>query len=97
CTGRSLMLRHFIDLFDLSPFEARALLDRAGLLKREYRAGHRRPFLAGRTLGLLFEKPSLRARVSFEGAMAQLWGTAIVLPGKDVGCGVRAPHAHCPR
>lgn len=83
------MPRHFLDLFDVSAEEARALLERAKALKREGRGGDRPAFLAGRTLGLLFEKPSLRTRVSFEAAIAQLGGTAIFLPGKDVGLGVR--------
>jgi len=45
--------------------------------------------LLGRTLGLIFEKPSLRTRVSFESAMARLGGNSIFLRGKDVGLGVR--------
>ena len=44
---------------------------------------------SGRTLGLIFEKPSLRTRVSFEAAMARLGGNAIFLRGKDVGLGIR--------
>lgn len=83
------MCRHFLDLFDITADEARSLLERAKALKREGRGGDRPAFLAGRTLGLLFEKPSLRTRVSFEAAIAQLGGTSIFLPGKDVGLGVR--------
>lgn len=83
------MLRHFVDLFDVPAADARALIDRALELKRDERKGLRPPLLAGRTLGLLFEKPSLRTRVSFEAAIAQLGGTAIFLPAKDVGLGVR--------
>ena len=45
--------------------------------------------LLGQTLGLVFEKPSLRTRVSFEAAMARLGGSSIFLRGKDVGLGVR--------
>jgi ornithine carbamoyltransferase len=78
------MVRHFVDLFTLSPLEARELLDRA-----EARKGDRTPLLAGCTLGLLFEKPSLRTRVSFEAAIAHLGGNAIFLSGKDIGLGVR--------
>ena len=48
-----------------------------------------RSLLQGRTLGLVFEKPSLRTRVSFESAMARLGGNSIFLRGKDVGLGVR--------
>ena len=82
------MARHFIDLFDLAPGSARELLTRAIALKRDTR-GNRHPYLAGRTLGLVFEKPSLRTRVSFEAAIAQLGGSTIFLRDKDVGIGVR--------
>ncbi len=84
------MVRHFIDLFDITADEAADLLDRAAGLKREDRQHGRRPQnLAGRTLGLVFDKPSLRTRVSFEAAITQLGGNAIFLNGKDVGLGVR--------
>jgi ornithine carbamoyltransferase len=83
------MIRHFLDLFEISPEVARDLIDRASELKRDDQRGHRPPYLAGRTLGLIFEKPSLRTRVSFEAAIAQLGGVAIFLSGKDVGMGVR--------
>ena len=83
------MFRHFVDLFDLTPQTASDLLDQAICLKRDAVEGRRPAYLAGRTLGLLFEKPSLRTRVSFEAAMAQLGGHAVFLPGKDVGLGVR--------
>ncbi len=80
------MPRHFLDLFDISAIEAKALLDLATSLKE---AGRRVPVLEGRILGLIFEKPSLRTRVSFEAAIAQLGGNAVFLQGKDVGLGVR--------
>ena len=84
------MIRHFVDLFDLSaadrPRPARAARSSS---KRDDQRGHRPPLLSGRTLGLIFEKPSLRTRVSFEAAIAQLGGNAIFLRGKDVGLGVR--------
>jgi ornithine carbamoyltransferase len=81
--------RHFIDLFDINAVEAAELLDRAAILKREDRLGDRPQHLAGRTLGLVFDKPSLRTRVSFEAAITQLGGNALFLNGKDVGLGVR--------
>ena len=81
--------RHFLDLFDISPAEAIALLDLADRLKREDREGRRPQILQGRILGLIFEKPSLRTRVSFEAAMARLGGNVVFLQGKDVGLGIR--------
>ncbi len=83
------MLRHFVDLLDLNPDEARMLIDRAIELKRTEQDGSRPPLLSGRTLGLIFEKPSLRTRVSFEAAIARLGGNAIFLRGEDVGLGTR--------
>lgn len=87
--GVRLVVRHFIDLFDISALEAAELLDRASTLKREDREGDRPPLLASRTLGMVFDKPSLRTRVSFEAAITQLGGNALFLNGKDVGLGVR--------
>ena len=84
------MVRHFIDLFDITATEAADLLERAASLKNDDRQHGQRPqLLAGRTLGLVFDKPSLRTRVSFEAAITQLGGNAIFLNGKDVGLGVR--------
>jgi ornithine carbamoyltransferase len=83
------MIRHFVDLFDLQADAARDLLRRAAELKRDDQQGQRPLYLSGRTLGLIFEKPSLRTRVSFEAAVAQLGGGAIFLRDHDVGMGVR--------
>src|SRR5947209_5300146 len=83
------MIRHFVDLFELSADNARDLLQRAAELKRDDQQGQRPLYLSGRTLGLIFEKPSLRTRVSFEAAIAQLGGSAIFLRDKDVGMGSR--------
>lgn len=83
------MVRHFIDLFDLSAAEVRDLIDRAAALKLDDHHGHRPQLLAGRMLGLVFDKPSLRTRVSFEAAICRLGGNALFLHGKDVGMGVR--------
>jgi ornithine carbamoyltransferase len=83
------MSRHFLDLFDVDADGARDLIGRAIELKRHDGQGPRPPYLAGRTLGMIFEKPSLRTRVSFEAAIAQLGGNAIFMHGKDVGMGVR--------
>jgi ornithine carbamoyltransferase len=83
------MTRHFVDLFALTEEAAHSLLDQATELKREHADGVRAPYLAGRTLGLIFEKPSMRTRVSFEAAIAQLGGSAIFLRDHDVGMGKR--------
>ena len=84
------MIRHFIDLFDVTAAEAKALLDLAVELKAANDDHAKRPqLLAGRMLGLVFDKPSLRTRVSFEAAITQLGGNALFLPGKDVGMGSR--------
>ncbi|WP_422926188.1 ornithine carbamoyltransferase [Singulisphaera sp. PoT] len=83
------MIRHFIDLFELDPETAGDLIAQAIDLKRRDAEGERPSLLAGRTLGMIFEKPSLRTRVSFEAAIAQLGGNAIFMNGKDVGMGVR--------
>jgi ornithine carbamoyltransferase len=81
--------RHFVDLFDVDTQEVRALLTRAVALKSGDDAPRRSTPLLGRSLGLVFEKPSLRTRVSFEAAFARLGGSSIFLRGKDVGMGVR--------
>ncbi len=83
------MIRHFVDLFDLTPETTRELLEHAAALKRDEQRGERPLYLSGRTLGLIFEKPSLRTRVSFEAAIAQLGGSAIFLRDNDVGMGSR--------
>ena len=83
------MPRHFVDLWDLSPDDACRLIEHSLELKRDDGQGRRPPKLSGRTLGLLFEKPSLRTRVSFEAAIARLGGDAIFLRGEDVGLGIR--------
>jgi ornithine carbamoyltransferase len=87
--GPPSMLRHFLNLFELNALEAHALVDHALEMKQRTKLGHRSGELAGRVLGLLFEKPSLRTRVSFEAAMAHLGGSAVFLTAKEVGLGVR--------
>ncbi len=79
--------RHFLSIRDLSVDELRELLALALRMKRET---HGQP-LTGRTLALLFEKPSLRTRVSFDVAMRQLGGHTVYLGPREVGLGVREP------
>lgn len=83
-------MRHLLTLCDLSVDELRELLELAVELKTKFVQGTREPLLSGRVLGLLFSKPSLRTRVSFEAAMTHLGGTSLYL-GEDVGWGKREP------
>src|SRR5947209_4429788 len=82
-------MRHLIDLLDLSADEITYLLDEAARLKTQRQRGEHTPILPGRVLGMIFEKPSLRTRVSFETAMAQLGGASVFQGGKDCGMGSR--------
>ena len=79
---------HFIAIADHSTAELVALLDEASRLKEELeRTGRNAPILAGKTLAMIFEKPSLRTRVSFAVAMTQLGGEGLVLRQEEVGIG----------
>lgn len=82
------MFRHFLDLFDVTSAEIDRIFALTDELKQQNQRGHREPLLAGRVMALLFEKPSLRTRVSFETAMAHLGGSTLFL-GQDVGWGHR--------
>jgi ornithine carbamoyltransferase len=77
-------MRHFLTIRDFSSDDLEAILSLAADLKRRFLKGQREPILQGRVLGLLFSKPSLRTRVSFEAGMAQLGGSSLYL-GSDVG------------
>jgi len=83
-------MRHVLSLFDLSADEIRRVLKIAADLKSKMANGQRPPILQQNVLGLLFEKPSLRTRVSFETLIGQLGGTSLFL-GEDVGWGTREP------
>ncbi len=82
-------MRHFLDLLDLTDEELAHLLEGAATLKAAHLAGDRTPRLPGRVLGLVFEKPSLRTRVSFQTAIAQLGGASVFMSGHEVGLGSR--------
>ena len=79
--------RDFISVTDLSPEETRSLIRLAALGKS--RRGHGP--LAGKSVALLFEKPSLRTKVSFQVAVEQLGGYSLYMGGEEVGLGVREP------
>ncbi len=87
--ARSLKGRSFVSMKDLTPEELLQVLDTADQLKLERHRGQGHPLLAGRTLGMIFQKPSLRTRVSFEAGMTQLGGHAIYLAPTDISLGKR--------
>ncbi|HXF83588.1 MAG TPA: ornithine carbamoyltransferase [bacterium] len=81
--------RDLIGMDDLSADELRAVLARAAELKAARRRGEARPEAAGKTLAMIFEKPSLRTRVTFEVGMRQLGGHAVYLGPQDIQMGSR--------
>lgn len=81
-------MQHFRSLFDISPDDLGSILRTAVHLKDGLRRGDRPDVLKNHTIALLFEKPSLRTRVSFETGMNQMGGGSLFL-GEDVGWGKR--------
>jgi ornithine carbamoyltransferase len=85
------MKRDLLRIADLERAEIETILDLAARLKADLRARRPHPLLAGRTLAMIFEKPSLRTRVTFEVGMVQLGGAAISLAPGDIKLGEREP------
>jgi len=83
--------KHLTTLMDWSTENVRDVLALGHKLKAELRAGTLEPTLARKTLALVFEKPSMRTRVSFEVAMTQLGGNSIYLTTADIALGKREP------
>jgi ornithine carbamoyltransferase len=81
--------RDFLDMSSLTKAELDGLLALATRMKAELKAGLEHPYLRGKTLAMIFQKPSLRTRISFETGMAQLGGHAIYLAPNDIGIGER--------
>ena len=81
-------MRHLLTLFDWSTDSIRDVYARSASLKAAFRRGERQERYPRRVCALLFEKPSLRTRVSFEAAMTHLGGSTLYL-GNDVGWGQR--------
>jgi len=89
-SARSLLKgRSLLKMSDLSAGELRTVLLQGGRLKRASAEGKLTPILEGRTLALIFEKPSLRTRVTFEVAMTRLGGRSIYLAPADIQLGKR--------
>ncbi|MFM8707625.1 MAG: ornithine carbamoyltransferase, partial [Planctomycetia bacterium] len=78
------LMRHVIVPENLDAHEIEAVFAVSRDLQEKYSSGRRDALLPGRVMGLVFEKPSLRTRVSFEAAMAHLGGSSIFL-GADAG------------
>lgn len=83
-------MQHVLSLFDLSNDDVAAILELSRTLKAKFREGTREEILPRQVIGLIFEKPSLRTRVSFETGIRQLGGSAIFLT-EDAGWGKREP------
>jgi ornithine carbamoyltransferase len=81
--------RDFLTITDLSSEELLDLLSLARTLKASHRSGTPTRAMDGRILGLIFHKPSLRTRVSFESGMMRLGGHAIYLSDAEIGMGTR--------
>ena len=86
CTLRS--MRHLVTLNDITTQEFHRILELAAAIKRELMLGGKSAPLAGKVMGMIFEKQSLRTRVSFEAGMFQLGGMAMNLGG-EIGFGKR--------
>lgn len=82
-------MKHFLDIKDCSLVTLQNLLKTTKKLKKEVKSGKFRTDLAHKTLGLYFQKPSTRTRVSFEVGMKQLGGDVIYLQASEMGLGVR--------
>jgi ornithine carbamoyltransferase len=89
--------RDLLNFASLSRRDFEAILAAAGDLKRKQKRGIAHRLLAGRSLALVFEKPSLRTRATFEVGMNQLGGSVIFLGPAEVGLGTRETPADCAR
>jgi ornithine carbamoyltransferase len=78
------MKKDFLSILDLSAAEILRLVEEALRLKKEHRAGKRNRSLEGRTLGMLFTKPSTRTRLSFQVGMTQLGGASVPLNPAEI-------------
>jgi ornithine carbamoyltransferase len=82
-------MRHYLAIDDYSRDELEELLNLAIELKNQFRDSGNQPLLAKKTLAMVFQKPSLRTRVSFDMAMRHLGGDALYLSPNEIGLGKR--------
>ena len=86
------MMEDFLAINDCTTDELNSLLAESASLKAFYKSGKRDLCLAGKNLAMLFEKPSLRTRLSFQVAMTDLGGSPIYVKPEDIGgLGKREP------
>ncbi len=83
------MKKDFLAITDYSSQEIQHMLDLAIQLKKEHFASGNEPLFKGKTLAMIFQKPSLRTRVSFDMAMRQMGGDALYLSPQEIGLGQR--------
>lgn len=83
--------KHFLKISDCSKTELLSLLEHSSKLKADLKQGVPHHLLQGKTLAMIFEKPSSRTRISFEVGMFQLGGSAININVNDIGMGGREP------
>ena len=81
--------KNLVSINDLSREEVTQILETAEIIKLRYYSNEEQPLLRGKVLGMIFQKPSLRTRVSFETGMIQLGGQAIYLGPNDIKLGQR--------
>ena len=91
------MMKHFDTLNRVGAQDLCEILKLAGDIKNRWRQGERPRVLGGRVMTLVFEKPSLRTRVSFEAAVAQLGGSSLFLTCADAGLNGRESTADVAR
>ena len=82
-------MKDFLSVSDYSSAELQDLLDLAVKLKAEYFAGGNKPIAKGKVMAMIFQKPSLRTRVSFDMVMRHLGGDALYLSPAEIGLGKR--------
>jgi ornithine carbamoyltransferase len=82
-------VRHLVSAGDLTREQVLAMFELAADLKQRWKEGRRGAPLTGRSLALIFEKPSLRTRVTFEVGAVQLGARAVYLSGQEIGLGTR--------
>jgi ornithine carbamoyltransferase len=91
--GGKMKGKDFLSISDLAPDEVAQMVQQA----HDMKTGERPRLLEGKVFALVFEKPSLRTRVSFEVGIRQMGGSCVYLSSQDVGLGVREPEADVAR